>query len=312
MLAVPAPPVACAVPNAAAAIVRSVQPDAPPAAYRQHAGGAVQVIVDLDDAGRLTRAVIASTPSQLLNPPALDAARHTVFRPAIRDCRPIASRYTMTISFEGPRVPAPSADAAVTTVVAEGSASAPPDVAAAHVEFATRAATPAAAIAQNDALAERYRGALRALGIDASAVVGGYYDVLPSSAYAGQAAGGGYFATHELVVDTTVASLQSVFDAAAQSGATAGGVAYDVLDRKQLYDAAVLAAMRDAVLRTDRAVTERQLHRGALLRSQPTFTSSAPVEPVKFSPAPVRPVIPPSHPVELHVRLAVTYALQPD
>ena len=114
------------------------------------------------------------------------------------------------------------------------------------------------------------------------------------------------------MLNTSVASLQPVFDAAAQSGATGGGVAYDVLDRNALYEAAKLAAMRDAVLRTDRAAAAQQLHRGAMLRSQPTFTSTAPVEAVTIPAQPVRPTIPPSHPVEMRVRLAVTYALAPD
>ncbi len=306
-------PAACAVPNAPAAIVRGVQPEVPLAAYQRHTGGTVQIVVDVDEGGRLTRAAVASSPSALLNAPALDAARRTAFRAAVRDCRAVPSRYTMTVSFEVPRAPQPppSADASATTIVAEGAASAPPDVAMAHVEFATRAATPAAAVAQNDALAERYRAALRGLGIDSSAIASGYYDVLPASAYAGQT-GGGYFATHELILTTTVASLQAVFDAAAQSGATGGGVAYEVLDHHALYDAAVLAAMRDAVLRTDRLAGEQQLHRGAMLRSKPTFASSAPVERVVIPAQPTRPTIPPVHPVEMHVRLAVTYALQPD
>jgi hypothetical protein len=311
MLVAPAQaPAACAVPNAPAAIVRAAEPDAPAAPYQQRGTGTVQILVDLDEASRLTRATVSSATSAALSGPAIGAARRSVFRTAVRGCRPVPSRYTMVVTFNGPRSSAVSATDTSATVDGEGRASAPPDLAAAHIEFATRAATPAAAIAQNDALVDRYRAALRGLGIDPSSLVSGYYDVLPANAYAGQT-GAGYFATHEVVLDATIVSAQSVFDAAAQCGATSGAVAYDVNDRKALYDAAVLAATRDAVLRTDRIVVERHVMRGPVLRSQPTYASPAPLEPVKLAPQ-MRAVIPPPHPVEMHVRLAVTYALSPE
>ncbi len=194
---------------------------------------------------------------------------------------------------------------------ADGTASAPPDVAVAHIEFATHAATPAAAVAQNDVLVARFRAALRALNVDPNSVVTGYYDVLPANAYTGPVTDG-YFATHELILDTTIVSLQPVFDAAAESGASGGAVAYDVFDRKSLYDAAVLDARRDAVLRTDHVTIERHVLRGPMVHSQTTYASTSPLERVTFHPRPVRPDVPPSHPVEVRVRLAVTYALPPE
>jgi len=296
---------ACTAPNVPAAIVHAAAPDAPNAGP----GGVVRVYVDLDDGSRLTNTTVASAPNRDLATLAVVAARRSAFRTALHDCRPVPSRYMMTITFGPAAAGAPgTSDASAATVFAEGSASAPPDFAVAHIEFASHAATAAAAIAQNDALVARFRDALRGLGIDPATVSTGFYDVLPASAYVGPVSGG-FFATHELMLDTTIVSLQPLFDAAAQAGASGGAVAYDVLDRKSLHDAAMLAANRDAVLRTDRIVIERHVLRGPLLRSQPTYESSAPLERVVFSP---RPVIPPSHPVQQQIRLAVTYALLPE
>ncbi len=306
MLVAPAQlPPACAAPNVPAAIVHAAAPDAP----QSGSGGIVRIYVDLDDGSHLTNVAVASATNRELSGLAIAAARRSAFRTAVRDCRPVASRYMMTVTFGTTAAGAPSSsDTSAATVLAEGSASAPPDFAVAHIEFATHAATAAAAVAQNDALVTRFRDALRGLGVDPGTVSTGFYDVLPAGAYVGPVSGG-YFATHELMLDTTIVSLQPLFDAAAQAGASGGSVAYDVLDRKSLHEAAMLAANRDAVLRTDRIVIERHVLRGPLLRSQPLYVSPAPLERVVFSP---RPVIPPSHPVELHVRLAVTYALLPE
>jgi len=302
----PMPPsAACSVANAPAAVVRAAAPDTPSALLARDA--TVRVYVELDDASHLTNAAVASSPDASLTTLALRAARRSAFRTATRNCHPVASRYVMTFSFPGRAAPV-SSDAPVVTVDADGTASAPPDVAVAHVEFATHAATPAAAIAQNDALATRYVTALRALDIGSDSIVTGYYDVLPDTAYTG-AAGDGFFAVHEIQLTTTIASLQPVFDAASQSGATAGSVAYDVLDRTSLYEAAVLAATRDAVLRTDHVAVERHVLRGPMLRSQTMYASTVPLEAVTFRAKPDRPVIPASHPVEVRVRLAVTYTL---
>ena len=48
----------------------------------------------------MTATRIMTSPSELLNKPALDAARATMFRTALRDCKPVAADFVFSVNFE--------------------------------------------------------------------------------------------------------------------------------------------------------------------------------------------------------------------
>ncbi|MBV9438808.1 MAG: hypothetical protein JOZ24_02330, partial [Candidatus Eremiobacteraeota bacterium] len=59
------------------------------------------VVISLDASSNITSARVVRSPSELLNEPALDAARHSVFRTEIRDCRPVARDFLFIVTFHG-------------------------------------------------------------------------------------------------------------------------------------------------------------------------------------------------------------------
>jgi len=92
-------PVACARPAVAAATVRAAEPEMPALAQQQGIRGTVDIVVALDAASRIVEVSVQSSPSKLLDAPALAAARASQFRTEIRDCAPIAARYLFRVDF---------------------------------------------------------------------------------------------------------------------------------------------------------------------------------------------------------------------
>ncbi|MGD0052624.1 MAG: energy transducer TonB [Vulcanimicrobiaceae bacterium] len=98
---VPTPtPLACARPNVPAGTVHTVEPDTPAMAQQQGISGTVQVQVSLDEHSKIIGLKIYSSPSSLLNPAALAAARQSTFQTEIKDCKPIAEDYLFSVEFD--------------------------------------------------------------------------------------------------------------------------------------------------------------------------------------------------------------------
>lgn len=96
----PTPTVAsCARPNEEATTIRAVTPDTPPIAQQQGISGEVQVVVALDASSHITGTRILSSPSQVLNNAALQAARQSTFKTRVRNCVPEAAEYVFLVDF---------------------------------------------------------------------------------------------------------------------------------------------------------------------------------------------------------------------
>ena len=97
--AAPPDPDLCAVADVPASVVRAMEPDAPVEAMQSGVQGRVDVLVSLDATGRVVNTAIKKSPSVLLNGASLKSARESMFRPALHDCKPVASEYTFTVEF---------------------------------------------------------------------------------------------------------------------------------------------------------------------------------------------------------------------
>jgi Gram-negative bacterial TonB protein C-terminal len=97
-----APPAAdaCIVRELPGGTLQTVPPQITPEIRRAHLTGTVKVIVSIDADSNVSGARVISSPSGLLNKPALDAARATIFRTAVRDCKPVADDFIFTVNFE--------------------------------------------------------------------------------------------------------------------------------------------------------------------------------------------------------------------
>jgi len=87
-------------PNQPARVVKAAPPQMPDVAQQQGITGDVQVLVTLDETGRVINATIQSSPSRVLNEPALAAARNSTFRPEIKNGRPISATYLFVVTFD--------------------------------------------------------------------------------------------------------------------------------------------------------------------------------------------------------------------
>jgi hypothetical protein len=98
-------PVVCALPDRPASLVRAAAPELPPMALYQGIYGVVRVRVELDRTGAIRNAVIVTTPSRVLVPESLRAARASAFAPARRRCANVASSYEFRVLYaaDGPR-----------------------------------------------------------------------------------------------------------------------------------------------------------------------------------------------------------------
>ena len=98
-------PVVCALPDRPASLVRAAAPELPPMADTQGIYGVVRVRVELDPMGAIRDTIIVSTPSRVLVPESLRAARASAFAPARRRCTNVASSYEFRVLYapDGPR-----------------------------------------------------------------------------------------------------------------------------------------------------------------------------------------------------------------
>jgi outer membrane biosynthesis protein TonB len=92
-------PLSCTRPEIAATTLRAAEPETPALAQQHGVSGTVNVVVSLDAQSRIVATRVASSPSALLNPAALAAARGSVFRTGIHNCEPVAADYIFSVEF---------------------------------------------------------------------------------------------------------------------------------------------------------------------------------------------------------------------
>ena len=92
-------PLSCARREVPAATLHAAEPDTPAVAAQQGISGTVEVIVSLDAQSRVVATRIQSSPSTVLNPAAITAARGSRFRTEIKDCAPVAADYIFSVDF---------------------------------------------------------------------------------------------------------------------------------------------------------------------------------------------------------------------
>jgi TonB family protein len=92
---------ACAVPKAPAAATYKATPEMPEIARQAGASGTAQILVNLDDSGRVVSASIyTSTRNSALDNAALQAAQQSRYSPAIDNCAKTAGSYLYIVTFE--------------------------------------------------------------------------------------------------------------------------------------------------------------------------------------------------------------------
>jgi hypothetical protein len=96
----PPPADTCIVRELPGGTLQTVAPQITPEIRRAHLSGTVQIIVSIDADSNVSRARVISSPSVLLNEPALDAARATIFRTSVSDCKPVANDFIFSVNFE--------------------------------------------------------------------------------------------------------------------------------------------------------------------------------------------------------------------
>ncbi|MDQ6941598.1 MAG: energy transducer TonB [Candidatus Eremiobacteraeota bacterium] len=95
----PPDPDLCAVIDVPASVVRAMEPDPPVEAIQNGVEGRVEVLVSLDATGRVVNTAIRKSSAVLLNAASLKSARESTYRPALHDCKPVASKYLFTVDF---------------------------------------------------------------------------------------------------------------------------------------------------------------------------------------------------------------------
>ena len=90
----------CAVANADASISYASPPDVPMIARDMHATGTAMLRLDLTSSGAVANASIArSSGNGILDSAALNSVHWSSFRPATRDCAPVAGSYFYLVNF---------------------------------------------------------------------------------------------------------------------------------------------------------------------------------------------------------------------
>lgn len=92
-------PLSCSRPNVPATTLHALEPETPAMAAQQGISGTVNVVVSLDAQSRVVATRIQSSPSALLNQPALNAARGSQFRTEVKNCEPVAADYIFAVEF---------------------------------------------------------------------------------------------------------------------------------------------------------------------------------------------------------------------
>ena len=95
----PPRPGLCAVPEMLPYTVRATMPDVPPVAQQQGISGRVEVLVSLDERGRVVDVKVQSSSSAVLNASSLAAARRSTYRPAVHACVPVPSMYLFAVEY---------------------------------------------------------------------------------------------------------------------------------------------------------------------------------------------------------------------
>jgi TonB family protein len=65
----------------------------------QNVFGTVKVVVSVDASGAVTAAAVTESPSTILNQAALESARGSTYRPELRDCVAVPSKYLFAVGF---------------------------------------------------------------------------------------------------------------------------------------------------------------------------------------------------------------------
>lgn len=91
----PVEPATCEHPYVAASVKQAIEPQAPPFGEP----GIVRVGVALDERGVVRYARVVASPSQRLNPSALDAARRSQYSAAVFRCKPVPSGYRFAVDY---------------------------------------------------------------------------------------------------------------------------------------------------------------------------------------------------------------------
>lgn len=255
----------CARPNMAASVVKAGDVQTPALAAQQGIYGVVQVVVSLDFDSRVTAARIQRSPSAILNPAALAAARQTLFQTEIRDCRPIARDYIYDVDFE------PQATFSTTTsgdrlvtVVGRGSVMRAPDAAVVLSRIVTFDDVAATASAKNDTVFNDLKAKLRALGIGESKIVV-RSSLLPTAA-GSVVPNAGYRSLREIEITVDAVANASHVAGAVASVAPAEPVTirYVLNDHASASRDARAIAVKDAERIAREAVTGERLHLGAV------------------------------------------------
>jgi hypothetical protein len=97
------PPADVCIASSAPPRVVSFAPLSPNTIPLQTPNGTVEIVVHLDDRSNVRSTKAVSSPSPFLTSAFLVSVRASTFQTAIRDCRPVASDYTMRGTFNGRR-----------------------------------------------------------------------------------------------------------------------------------------------------------------------------------------------------------------
>jgi hypothetical protein len=89
----------CLLANQVGRTLYAAIPKTPPEVRRLGITGIVTVLVKLDEDSNIVLTRIQTSPSALLNEPALEATQHSVFQTSIRDCRPVAGEFIFSVAF---------------------------------------------------------------------------------------------------------------------------------------------------------------------------------------------------------------------
>ncbi len=91
---------ACIQPDAPAALLKAEPPNLAPLGGERHVAGVVRVEVSLDARSQVADVRIERSPSNILNGPALDAARKSTYQTAVHDCAAVPSTYHLSVVFD--------------------------------------------------------------------------------------------------------------------------------------------------------------------------------------------------------------------
>jgi uncharacterized protein YggE len=245
-------PAPCARPNVAATTVRGAPAIAPPMAEQQGIQGTVQVVISLDEYSRVVGARIQTSPSAILNPAALAAARASTFQTEIRDCRPLAGDYIYSVEFENKATFSTTASGERTvSVVGEGTVGHAADLAYVQATITTRGEVDAAtAAAKNDAAFAALNAKLAALGIAAPSP----RDAVPIRA----ADGYGALRYVEIAVDKIANVERTVAAASSVPPVVVTAIRFALRDSERAQREALNLALKDAETSARTAVATQQ------------------------------------------------------